>query len=54
MDVTVRLFDSLREYAGAGTLALQLGDGATVADAIAELRSGVLAGLPENAPFVAA
>ena len=54
MDVTVRLFASLREHAGAGTLALKLGDGATVADAIAELRSGALAGLPENAPFVAA
>jgi len=54
MDVTVRLFASLREYAGAGTLALQLGDGATVADAIVELRNGALAGLPENAPFVAA
>ena len=54
MDVTVRLFASLREHAGAGTLALELGDGATVADAIAELRSGALAGLPENAPFVAA
>jgi molybdopterin synthase catalytic subunit/molybdopterin converting factor small subunit len=54
MDVTVRLFASLREYAGAGTLALQLGDGATVADAIAQLRCGALAGLPENAPFVAA
>jgi molybdopterin synthase catalytic subunit len=54
MDVTVRLFASLREYAGAGTLALQLGDGATVADAIAQLRGGALAGLPENAPFVAA
>ena len=54
MDVTVRLFASLREYAGAGTLALQLGDGATVADAIVELRNGALAGLPEHAPFVAA
>jgi molybdopterin synthase catalytic subunit len=54
MDVTVRLFASLREYAGAGTLALQLSDGATVADAIVELRNGALAGLPENAPFVAA
>jgi len=54
MDVTVRLFASLREYAGAGTLALQLGNGATVADAIVELRNGALAGLPENAPFVAA
>jgi molybdopterin synthase catalytic subunit/molybdopterin converting factor small subunit len=54
MDVTVRLFASLREYAGAGTLALQLGDGATVADAIAHLRKGALAGLPVNAPFVAA
>ncbi|MEA2154281.1 MAG: MoaE-MoaD fusion protein [Solirubrobacteraceae bacterium] len=54
MDVTVRLFASLRERAGAGTVALQLGDGATVADAIEQLRGGALAGLPENAPFVAA
>ncbi len=54
MDVTVRLFASLREHAGAGTLALALRDGATVADAIAQLRSGALAGLPRNAPFVTA
>jgi molybdopterin synthase catalytic subunit len=54
MDVTVRLFASLREHAGAGTVPLQLGDGATVADAIAELRTGALAGLPQHAPFVAA
>jgi len=54
MDVTVRLFASLREYAGAGTLALELGDGATVADAIASLRDGALSGLPANAPFVTA
>ena len=54
MDVTVRLFASLREHAGAGTVPLQLGDGATVADAIAQLRDGALAGLPENAPFVTA
>ena len=54
MDVTVRLFASLREHAGAGTLTLQLGDGATVADAIAQLREGALAGLAPNAPFVAA
>ena len=54
MDVTVRLFASLREHAGTGTLALDLADGATVADAIAELRGGALAGLPENAPFVTA
>jgi molybdopterin synthase catalytic subunit/molybdopterin converting factor small subunit len=54
MDVTVRLFASLREHAGAGTVALQLGDGATVADAIERLRDGALAGLPENACFVAA
>jgi molybdopterin synthase catalytic subunit len=54
MDVTVRLFASLREKAGAGTLSLQLGDGATVADAITALRAGALAGLPDNAPFVAA
>ncbi|MDP2712477.1 MAG: molybdenum cofactor biosynthesis protein MoaE [Solirubrobacteraceae bacterium] len=50
----MRLFASLREHAGAGTLALRLGDGATVADAIAELRSGALAGLPVAAPFVTA
>ena len=54
MDVTVRLFASLREHAGTGTVALQLGDGATVADAISRLREGALAGLPENAPFVTA
>ena len=54
MDVTVRLFASLRERAGAGTVALQLGDGATVADAIERLREGALAGLPDNAPFVTA
>jgi molybdopterin synthase catalytic subunit len=54
MDVTVRLFASLREHAGSGTLELELADGATVADAIAQLRGGALAGLPENAPFVTA
>jgi MoaE-MoaD fusion protein len=54
MDVTVRLFASLREHAGAGTVPLSLDDGATVADAIARLRGGALSGLPETAPFVAA
>ncbi len=54
MDVTVRLFAGLRQHAGAGTVPLQLGDGATVADAIAQLREGALAGLPHNAPFVTA
>lgn len=54
MDVTVRLFASLREHAGTGTAQLQLADGATVADAIAALREGALAGLPERAPFVTA
>lgn len=54
MDVTVRLFASLREHAGSGTVALTLDDGATVADAIAQLRDGALSGLPDNAPFVAA
>jgi molybdopterin synthase catalytic subunit/molybdopterin converting factor small subunit len=54
VDVTVRLFASLREHAGRGTLSLSLSDGATVADAIAALRGGALAGLPENAPFVTA
>lgn len=54
MDVTVRLFASLREHAGARSVSLTLGEGATVADAIAQLREGALSGLPENAPFVAA
>src|ERR1700710_738377 len=54
MDVTVRFFASLREHAGSGTLELELADGATVADAIAQLRGGALSGLPENAPFVTA
>ena len=50
----MRLFASLREHAGQGTLQLELADGSTVADAIAALRDGPLAGLPENAPFVTA
>ncbi|MEA2219132.1 MAG: MoaE-MoaD fusion protein [Solirubrobacteraceae bacterium] len=50
----MRLFASLREHAGASTLELELSDGATVADAIAQLRGGALAGLPANAPFVTA
>jgi molybdopterin synthase catalytic subunit len=54
VDVTVRLFASLREHAGTNTLQLELDDGATVADAIVALRGGALAGLPENAPFVTA
>lgn len=54
MDVTVRLFASLREHAGTATVALDLVDGATVADAIVQLRAGALAGLPANAPFVTA
>lgn len=54
MDVTVRLFAGLREHAGTGTLAIELDDGATVADAVARLRCGALAGLPAGAPFVAA
>ncbi|HEX4345422.1 MAG TPA: molybdenum cofactor biosynthesis protein MoaE [Solirubrobacteraceae bacterium] len=54
MDVTVRLFASLREHAGTGTVELDVADGSTVADAIVALRAGALAGLPENAPFVTA
>ena len=54
VDVTVRLFAVLREQAGSATLDLRLDDGATVADAIRELRRGPLSGLPERAPFVAA
>jgi len=54
VDISVRLFASLREHAGAGTIKLELPDGATVDDAIAELRRGRLQGLPEAAQFVAA
>jgi MoaE-MoaD fusion protein len=54
VDISVRLFASLREYAGAGTVALDLPEGATVDDAIADLRAGALSGLPEAAQFVAA
>jgi molybdopterin synthase catalytic subunit len=54
VDISVRLFASLREHAGAGTLRLQLPAGSTVDDAIADLREGALSGLPEAAQFVAA
>jgi len=54
VDVTVRLFAVLREQAGAATLDLRLDEGATVSDAITELRRGPLSGLPDRAPFVAA
>ncbi|HEY5198268.1 MAG TPA: molybdenum cofactor biosynthesis protein MoaE [Solirubrobacteraceae bacterium] len=54
MDISVRLFASLREHAGAGTVSLELPEGATVDDAIADLRAGALSGLPEAAQFVAA
>lgn len=54
VDVNVRLFAVLREQAGAATLDLRLDDGATVADAISELRRGPLSGLPARAPLVAA
>jgi molybdopterin synthase catalytic subunit len=54
VDISVRLFASLREHAGAGALKLRLPEGATVDDAIADLRGGALSGLPEGAQFVAA
>jgi molybdopterin synthase catalytic subunit len=54
VQITVRLFAVLREHAGAGALRLDLPEGATVADAVAELRRGPLGGLPERAPFVTA
>jgi len=54
MDVTVRLFAVLREQAGATTLDLSLAEGATVADAITELRRGPLSALPERAVFATA
>ena len=40
MNLTVRLFAVLRERAGAGELDVELPEGATVADALAVLRSG--------------
>lgn len=46
MEVTVRLFASLRERAGASELTLDLPDGASVADALAELRGVAPEGLP--------
>jgi molybdopterin synthase catalytic subunit/molybdopterin converting factor small subunit len=54
VDISVRLFASLREHAGSGTVQLELPDGATVDDAIAGLRAGALSGLPEAAQFVVA
>ena len=54
MEITVRLFATLREHAGTRELTLDLSEGSTVADAIVALRGGVLAGLPERAPFVTA
>ena len=45
MEVTVRLFAMLRERAGAAELALELPEGASVADALAEL-SALAEGLP--------
>lgn len=46
MEVTIRLFASLRERAGASELTLELPDGASVADALAELRGVAPEGLP--------
>ncbi len=50
MEVSVRLFAVLREHAGRDRLTLELGDGATVADALRELAEepglGELAGAP--------
>ena len=54
MEITVRLFAALREYAGTRELTLDLQEGSTVADAIVVLRAGALAGLPDRAPFVTA
>jgi molybdopterin synthase catalytic subunit len=46
MEVTVRLFASLRERAGTRELTLDLPEGASVADALAELRGVAPEGLP--------
>jgi molybdopterin synthase catalytic subunit len=52
--VTVKLFASLRRQAGTDQLALELPDGATVADAVAALRAGPLPWLPERDTFAVA
>lgn len=49
MDVTVMLFASLRERAGAGELSLQLREGARVRDALGALRASI-----GDVPFVIA
>jgi molybdopterin synthase catalytic subunit len=54
VEITVRLFAVLREHAGTRQLTLDLPQGSTVADAIAALREGPLAGLSERARFVTA
>ena len=46
MEVTVRLFASLRERAGTRELTLELPEGSRVADALAELRGVAPEGLP--------
>lgn len=54
MTITVRLFAGLRREAGTGELALELPDGATVADALATLRDGPLPWLPDRTAFAVA
>ncbi len=50
MKITVRFFAMLRESAGCASLELELGDEATVADALAKLDRGELAELIERMP----
>lgn len=54
MTITVKLFASLRREAGTDQLTLEVGDGATVADAVAALRNGPLPWLPDRETFAVA
>ena len=54
MELTVRLFALYRERAGRGTFPLQLPDGATVADLIAEVRRHFPMLAPPQVQIVAA
>lgn len=54
MTITVKLFAGLRREAGTDELALEVPDGATVADALAALRAGPLPWLPPRETFAVA
>src|SRR3954447_4568320 len=53
MQLTVRLFAGLRERAGAGSLAVELAEPATVADLLAALDGTPVGGMPDRSFIVA-